>query len=103
MSSLLWTMVEQLHSEKGGISSLPEALDLSVSVDVTFTAPAITYKSCGMLYDRSPVNVTVDYRNMDLLSRGDSKLPTSQTGPPADWRSTPLRQEIHPDDARPDP
>ncbi|XP_067676418.1 uncharacterized protein [Haliotis asinina] len=53
--------------ERGGISSLPEPLDLSVSIEVTFTAPAITYKSCGIVYDRSPVNVTLDYRNMDLL------------------------------------
>ncbi|XP_071113695.1 uncharacterized protein [Haliotis cracherodii] len=53
--------------KRGGLPSLPARLDLSVSVDVSFTAPAITYKSCGLVYEGSPVNVTVDYRNMDLL------------------------------------
>ncbi|XP_046543315.1 uncharacterized protein LOC124253554 [Haliotis rubra] len=60
--------------KKSGLPSLPERLDLSVSVDVTFTAPSITYKSCGMLYDRSPVNVTVDYRNMDLLRSVETRI-----------------------------
>ncbi|XP_046329028.2 uncharacterized protein LOC124112892 [Haliotis rufescens] len=59
--------------ERGGLPSLPACLDLSVSIDVGFTAPAITYTSCGTVYQKSPVNVTVDYRNMDLLGAVETR------------------------------
>ncbi|XP_071099581.1 uncharacterized protein [Haliotis cracherodii] len=53
--------------KRGGLPSLPARFDLTVSIDVTFTAPAITYTSCDIVYQRSPVNVTVDYRSRNLL------------------------------------
>ncbi|XP_046364954.2 uncharacterized protein C56G2.4-like [Haliotis rufescens] len=60
--------------ERGGLPSLPVRLGLTVSIDVTFTAPAITYTSCDIVYQRSPVNVTVDYRSRDLLGAVETRM-----------------------------
>ncbi|XP_067655778.1 uncharacterized protein [Haliotis asinina] len=60
-------------SQRGGLPSLSLPFDLSVSIDVTFTAPAISYWSCDVLYSRGPVNITVDYRNMDLLGAVEAR------------------------------
>ncbi|XP_071115064.1 uncharacterized protein [Haliotis cracherodii] len=49
--------------KRGGLPSLPARLDLSVSVDVNFQAPPITYTSCGKQYHQGRGNVTLDYRN----------------------------------------
>ncbi|XP_067654936.1 uncharacterized protein [Haliotis asinina] len=59
---------------RGGLPSLPVRFDLSVSIDVSFTAPAITYTSCDVVYQRSPVNLTVDYRNVELLGAVEARL-----------------------------
>ncbi|XP_067676247.1 uncharacterized protein [Haliotis asinina] len=75
--------------ERGGLPSLPECLDLSVSIDVTFTAPAITYESCGTIYHKSPVNVTVDYRNMDLLGAVETRMPPQVSLVPLEIRDQP--------------
>ncbi|XP_046546062.1 uncharacterized protein LOC124256149 [Haliotis rubra] len=59
---------------RGGLPSLPARFGLSVSIDVSFTAPAITYTSCDIVYQRGPVNLTVDYQNRELLGAVEARL-----------------------------
>ncbi|XP_067654937.1 uncharacterized protein [Haliotis asinina] len=60
--------------ERGGLPSLPDSLNLTVSIDLTFTAPAITYKSCDFVYQKSPVNITVDFANRGLVGALETRL-----------------------------
>ncbi|XP_067654416.1 uncharacterized protein [Haliotis asinina] len=59
---------------RGGLPSLPVKFNLSVSIDVSFSAPTITYTSCDIVYQRSPVNFTVDYQNRELLGAVEARL-----------------------------
>ncbi|XP_046546096.1 uncharacterized protein LOC124256179 [Haliotis rubra] len=60
--------------ERGGLPSLPDRLDLTVSIDLTFTAPAITYKSCDIVYQKSSENITVDFANRGLVGALETRL-----------------------------
>ncbi|XP_071099582.1 uncharacterized protein C56G2.4-like [Haliotis cracherodii] len=53
--------------QRGGLPSLIPPFDLSISVDVTFTASSITYEACCTEEKNGPVNVTLDYRNSGTL------------------------------------
>ncbi|XP_046566152.1 uncharacterized protein LOC124274826 [Haliotis rubra] len=75
--------------QRGGLPSLPAHLNLSVSVDVSFTAPAITYTSCGIVYEASPVNITVDYRSRDLLSSVETRTSPQVSLVPVEIRDQP--------------
>ncbi|XP_046543326.1 uncharacterized protein LOC124253567 [Haliotis rubra] len=75
--------------KEGGLPSFPARLDLSVSVDVTFKAPAITYTACGKTYHKSQVNITADYRYMGQLGSLQTRLSPKVSLVPLDMSNPP--------------